>query len=241
MNYQILKLKSGEEIISDIISQTKTKYTLKNPYIFIYDTSLDMNTGIPFEMTIVKDWLHLSDEKTIMVPINHVVSLIVPSPSAKALYINEMKRSKEFKRVEKLIKKNNKDMNKNLENVDTPPQGKEFNPQEMMNVMNQLFGNMMPNEDETPEEQYNTVHKKRNNPRNNQPMIHMSMVFPPEVIIELMEAGIIQLNDMKKLAKEVKRKMRYTGDETHRPDFGNKYSDWNPDLGSDDYKSPKAS
>ena len=64
----------------------------------------------------------------------------------------------------------------------------------------------------------------------------MNMLFPPEVLIDLMESGIINVNDINKIAKEIKNKLKYTGDERHRKDFGNKLSDWNPDINSDDYK-----
>lgn len=66
-------------------------------------------------------------------------------------------------------------------------------------------------------------------------MIYMSMVFPPEMIMNLITSGILDPRDIQKMIKEVKKKNKFTGDEKERKDFGNKFSDWNPDPNSDDY------
>jgi hypothetical protein len=70
---------------------------------------------------------------------------------------------------------------------------------------------------------------------NGQEMIYMSMVFPPEMIMNLITSGILDPRDLQKMIKEVKKKNKFTGDEKDRKDFGNKFSDWNPDPNSDDY------
>ncbi len=62
------------------------------------------------------------------------------------------------------------------------------------------------------------------------------MMIPSEAIMNLITSGLLNPEDLLKMIKEVKKKNRFTGDEKHRTDFGNKLSDWNPDPGSDEYK-----
>ena len=61
------------------------------------------------------------------------------------------------------------------------------------------MGNMMPNAGDLEDDFFPNPKDKMFD----RPMIQMSMIFPPEVIIELMESGIINVNDVKKIAKEV--------------------------------------
>ena len=88
MNCKILKLKSGEEVIS-ILTETKGKYTLKNPMLFRSTTMMDMS-GRPYDMTTLKDWLYNSDEKTISIPRSHVASMVEPSQKCKTMYLQQL-------------------------------------------------------------------------------------------------------------------------------------------------------
>ena len=67
------------------------------------------------------------------------------------------------------------------------------------------------------------------------PMIYLSMVIPPECIMNLMTAGILDPEHLLEMIKEVKKKNNFTGDEKNREDFGSKFTDWNPDPKSSDY------
>lgn len=238
MKSQLIKLKSGEEIICDIVTISKTKYQLTNPYIFKSTTMINPFLGLPYDLTTLKDWLMLSDIKKITIPANHIVSTIQPSPSTIKMYKMELKRVKQLSKPTNPNIAPNKISNDEFKNF-------------IENVFNNLIENkleadpemdpelLLNSENDTYDQQnaYNEAFppRKRKSSKN-RPMIEMSMIFPPEVIIELMEAGIINVNDVNILAKDVKRKLRYTGDERHRKDFGNKMTDWNSDLNSDDYK-----
>lgn len=230
MNCQILKLKSGEEIICEIIEQTKTKCTIKDPFAFKPIVVMDMTNGQPIDMITIKDWLIISDCKTTTIPTNHVASFIIPSKDSIILY------TKEKKRIATLLKKPKKKSAKALPPVD-PATEEDLRAQadqygaDFFNMMEEMLDKMLPEDKHTNDTEDMDPHLRRRGP-----MIHMSMVFPPEVIIELMEAGIINVNDLKKIAKDVKKKMKYTGDEKHRTDFGNKFSDWSIDPEHGDYK-----
>lgn len=259
MKCQLIKLKSGEELVCDIGIKTKTKCELINPYVVRTTIMINPVMGLPYDMTILKDWLILSDIKKINIPVNHIVNILKPSISTQNLYKEEIKRSKNIKKQAKNPKTNGKAASSPDPITDIVPKNKEVNNTEMKNFIEDLFGNIFNNETEpmdgllpqndlsdsmTPEDQYTdpidsyneAFPPKKRKSNKNRPLIQMSMLFPPEVIIDLMEFGIINVNDINKIAKEIKNKLKYTGDERHRKDFGNKLSDWNPDLNSDDYK-----
>ena len=61
------------------------------------------------------------------------------------------------------------------------------------------------------------------------------MVIPPEAIMNLITSGILEPDMLLKMIDEIKKRNKFTGDEKGREDFGNQFSDWNPDPLSDDY------
>ena len=225
MKCQILKLKSGEDIICAVSIKAKTKYILTDPYIFKSTTMVNFDTGLPYDVTVIKDWLMLTNIKTITIPANHIAGSSTPSKEAKALYVKELEKIKKLKLSKKIPPSvPNSDSSKSLNPRDFEKEIQEF----MNKIMESTMPPQMPKEEDD-------FFSPPNQNAFNRPMIQMSMIFPPEVMIELMESGIINVNDLKKIAKEVKKKLKFTGDEKHRPDFGNKLTDWNPDPKSDDY------
>lgn len=218
MNCKILKLKSGEEVIS-ILTESKGKYTLDNPMLFRSTTLMDQ-MGRPFDMTTLKDWLYNSDIKSITIPRSHVVSLVEPSQKCRTMYLDQLS---------------------NLSAVSTEVVSQEDRAnaeKEMEDMFNELFEKFGPGGeglDEKgvpfPDEETEIGMEKMDGKQ----MIYMSMVFPPEMIMNLITSGILDPRDIQKMIKEVKKKNKFTGDEKERKDFGNKFSDWNPDPNSDDY------
>ena len=53
--------------------------------------------------------------------------------------------------------------------------------------------------------------------------------------MNLITAGVIEPQVLLNMIDEVKKRNRFTGDEKNRKDFGNNFSDWNPDPNSGDY------
>lgn len=218
MNCRILKLKSGEEVIS-ILTESKGKYTLENPMLFRSTTLMDQ-MGRPYDMTTLKDWLYNSDKKVITIPKSHVATLVEPSEKCRSMYLQQLT---------------------NLSVVSTEVVTEEDSTQaerEMEDMFNELFekfgsGGEGLDEKGVPfaEEETEIGMEKMDGKQ----MIYMSMVFPPEMIMNLITSGILDPRDIQKMIKEVKKKNKFTGDEKERKDFGNKFSDWNPDPDSDDY------
>lgn len=218
MNCKILKLKSGEEVIS-ILTESKGKYILENPMLFRSTTLMD-HMGRPYDMTTLKDWLYNSDQKTITIPRSHVASLIEPSEKCRSMYLQQLTNLSAVS-TEVVTNEDRIEAEKEME--------------EMFNELFEKFGPGGGGLDEKgnpfPDEETEIGMEKMEEKQ----MIYMSMVFPPEMIMNLITSGILDPRDIQKMIKEVKKKNKFTGDEKERKDFGNKFSDWNPDPNSDDY------
>lgn len=90
--YKILKLKSGEEIITKILGQQKGKFILERPMIF---KTLHMMDGLgrQKEITVLKDWLQFTDEITTNIPKDYIATFLKPDKSSSELY--ELQKEKE--------------------------------------------------------------------------------------------------------------------------------------------------
>lgn len=218
MNCKILKLKSGEEVIS-ILTESKGKYTLDNPMLFRSTTLMDQ-LGRPYDMTTLKDWLYNSDQKSISIPRSHVASLVEPSEKCRTMYLQQLT---------------------NLSAVSTEvvtEEDRAHAEKEMEDMFNELFEKFGPGGEGLDEKGAPFADEETEigmEKMDGKQMIYMSMVFPPEMIMNLITSGILDPRDIQKMIKEVKKKNKFTGDEKERKDFGNKFSDWNPDPNSDDY------
>jgi hypothetical protein len=235
MNCKILKLSNGEELIADVEEQSDS-FLIHNPMVFLTSTMSDMN-GIPVDVTFLKDWLNNSDNKSINIQKDRVVAITDAGKKTAEYYDMEKKKNdSEQKEI------SDEEMKNFIENVDK--------------MVEDLFQakqeEEMNNYDEsTPYEEYEEQlerkrrkkrKKKKESPFNmipkefqERPMIYLNMVIPPEALMNLISAGILDVEMIQTMVDEVKKKNKFTGDEKTRKDFGNKFSDWNPDPKSDDY------
>jgi len=73
-------------------------------------------------------------------------------------------------------------------------------------------------------------------PSKSKNFITMSMFLPPEALLSLVDAGLIDVEDVMDLIETLNGKVKrteYTGDDEERQkeeDFGNEWTDWSPDL-----------
>lgn len=239
--YKIMKLRSGEEIISRISNSNDKKITVERPMCF---RSIMMQDpyGVPKDILIMKNWIPLSVDNHIDIPKDHIVSYINPNPDAISLYESEKEREDtkskltEFKKQNPLdddeeFKKMMKFLSENTQKLD-----------EMMNDIEKV--------DE----------KKPQEKKNDEDMIFMNMMFPPEMLIDLIESDLIDPEVFGEMYKDIKKSRKkkpshpkgkkaapkkgfsegnstkFTGDQSDHKDFGNRWTDWNPDLSSEDYK-----
>ena len=222
MNYKIIKLNNGEEIIGEV-TENEYSVVVNRPMVFVTATMSDPS-GIPMDVTFMKDWLNHSDTKT--VEIEKAKIIILADPGQKTIDHYNVEITKKESINDKLTNDFNQEMNKILDQF----------------IEDALINDMTNYESANPFQEPSKKKKKkrkqhRDVDRVDEPqMIYLSMMIPPEMLMNMVTSGIIDPEAIKVMIDEVKKKNRFSGDEKIRKDFGNKYSDWNPDPSSDDYK-----
>ena len=234
MNLKILKLKSGEEIACQVLEETELQIKVFQPMIFRVVSSYDAD-GNPCDVTTLHDWLINTDDKNVSIPSNHITFMTEPNKATKKLY--EIESIKEFdpKTYKTTVRENNitelpsvdvfgaflDELIKQAKNVPEYPLQEQ--PISKKKRGSKQKKNILPPDmtDETELDRH---------------MIMMQLYIPAEAIMNMISSGILDPRVLLDMIKEVKKRNRFTGDEKNRKDFGDKYSDWNPDPNSDDYK-----
>jgi hypothetical protein len=236
-NLKVFKLVSGDEIIGDLLEGSEDNIIkINKPMIFRTSTVIDPK-GYPYDVTILKDWLVRTDTKIAEIPKAQVSLMFNPNEQTTKLYDLEIKRLEENP-SEELLKGH--DIMGDLPIKD-----------EINDLMDEFMDAMTDIANEKIEEQYQPQKKKKRKKQpkteeidlsaiipdelKKRPMIYLSMVIPPEAIMNLVTAGILDPEQLLSMIDEVKKANKFTGDEKKRKDFGNKFSDWNPDPESPDY------
>jgi hypothetical protein len=112
--YRILKLKSGEEIITKLVESEKGKLSMEFPMTFRTMLMTDPYTGSQREVTILRDWVSYTADKFIKIPRDLVISYSTPLKEAISLYEKE-KEKKQSDTKPKSIK-NLDSVKKDMEN-----------------------------------------------------------------------------------------------------------------------------
>jgi hypothetical protein len=226
-SYRVLKLQSGEEIIAKIKGRDRGRIILDNPMVFETSTRNDA-FGNAKEITFLKDWLINAVENTIRIPENFIISWLKPSPGVTRLY----------------------DLERNIKQDDTghdqfpsvagpgrkpkPQSGRPpFDMDSLLDAINSLGNNVDIDSDDP----------KINKPKDNSFFMHM--MIPPEMVRELFEQGMLDMDDIfdddddddddPAAHKEI-NEHKYTGDQNKEdPNYGNRWTDWNPNPNDDEY------
>jgi len=253
VNYKIIKLKSGEELIARIVNSSKTKLTLERPMCFRFVMIQDY-IGNPKEVIVAKNWTVLSIDNTVDIPSDFVLTFMNPSPEAITLY--ESEKNKQDVKI-----KLNEDPEQLKLKMDQDKIKKEYD--EMVRELEQddEFKKMMKMMSESAKGVVDDLTDPKKNQKKDDNMIFMNMMFPPELLVDLIESEMIdpeifgemyqdikknikkkKRSDQPKSKKEIKQNKpegqsdKYTGDQKNHKDFGNRWTDWNPDLSSEDYR-----
>jgi hypothetical protein len=226
--YKILKLRSGEELIAKICGESKGKLILERPMIF-KTVLLSSNYGTQKEITILKNWLSLSNDIETKIPKDFVATFLDPDNSVLELY----------------------DLEKRKEDVDPPSpkkiiQGGDIDnkpkkPKSISDILDKMT-------DENVQEMFESIQDDLKEMRESDEgfddfpdmgesknLINMSMFLPPEALLSLVDAGLLDIKDIQQLIDTMNNEYNknisdnYTGDETDRDDFGTKWTDWSPD------------
>ena len=240
MQIKLFKLVSGEEIIGEVVEASDDNlYSIDKPMVFKTSTMMD-NQGYPYDVTILKDWMIRTDTKIAHIPKNQISFVSDPNEQTIKLYNLELKRI-ENSEGEEIV--NTEDIKDEMGSID------EQNIDQIMNnFLNSISDISNESDFSRPKKSSRRKRRKKSPPPGElnlesfipdelkkRPMIYLSMVIPPEAIMNLITAGILDPEQLLAMIDEVKKKNKFTGDEKKRDDFGNKFSDWNPDPESEDY------
>lgn len=231
-NYKVIKLRSGEELIAEVVGSDDGKVTLLKPMVFktiVMQDPMGIAEGI-----VLKNSLTFGNQKETTIPSDFIATTLEPTKDVMTYYLAEKDREDVLYQktpVEEFAgNKENKEDQKKISN------------QEVEKMLSDIFGQIF-GEEEEPK-------KVKRSKKNKEEIIHMNMVFSPEALAHMINEGMIDPRDImdmirhfeldkpkrKKKNRESINDKKFTGEEKDRKDFGNKWTDWNPDPNSNDYK-----
>jgi len=247
MNIKVLKLRSGEEIACQILEQDTAVCKIFQPMLFKTVSSYD-EVGRPYDITTLTDWLINTDDKNINLPSDHIVFVTEPNTYSLELYTLESER--EFNSpiesdIVDMDELNSGEMDalgtiEDLSNLplEEAPSSNEKEPLDIFAMfLEQLTNNpnMMFDQNSHKKRRPMESSEDEDDSSKDRHMILMQFYIPAAAIMNLVTSGMLEPKVLKNMVREVKKRNKFTGDEKDRPDFGNKFSDWNPDPKSDDY------
>ena len=235
--YKVIKLKSGEELIAEVADSNSEKIKLIKPMIFKTMFVSDQN-GNPKEGVFLKNWLAFGSQTETTIPSDFIATMLEPTTEVMTYYISE-KEKQDIGYTKSPIPEQKQEKTNSPKNI-----------QEYEKMIEDMFENIF--EDLDLDQKLTEINKKSKKMPKAEHIIHMNMMFSPEALAHMINEGMIdprEIMDMIEhfnLPKKSKRKRKnnkesindkkYTGDEKERKDFGNKWTDWNPDPNADDYK-----
>ncbi len=251
-------MNNGDEVITRITDSDPEYLIIERPMVFKSFLTQD-HTMRPKEVVIIKNWSVFSLEKIFSIPRSSIMMTSTPCEQAIKMYEIEKRRQDNDENIIKLKKDIEDEIDKMIENHigehgDPLDEQTEEDFKKMMEYLSentQKMKDIMDNEDPT-----NKPRKKSSD----EEMVYMNMMFPPDVIIDLVESGAIDPELFGEMYMDIKSKMKkqppkkkakkkptskkpnekisdeYTGDEVDRKNFGNLWSDWSDDPSSKDYQ-----
>ena len=223
--YRILKLKSGEQIIAKLKGEERGKIIIERPMVFMTRIVMDPYSGRQRELTVLKNWLAHTNEIETRLPKDYIATYLVPDSDVMELYGLE-KEKEDVDTKEPKITNLTELMKKDMERKNI---GEDMMPEDIENLIDMMKDAI----DENPDllDDIDEMEKPLN-----KNFITMSMMLPPEALMTLVDAGLIDEEDILDLIENLNGKSnqtKYTGDDEKRQkekDFGNRWTDWSPDL-----------
>ncbi len=253
LNIRVFKLRSGEELVAEVIGRVRGKITINRPMKIVTNISTDPISGTKRNMMYLCDWLGSSTQIKVNLPTDFIVVDLPPDPDVTLLYKKQMSmddNGKDFSDpffpvTDKDIKKMADDVYKNIEKMLKECDGHLPTKEEKLDQF--PFGEFgkipfPPNERKTP------------------PMVQFAISIPNEIMVDWIERGFIEylkdcISDFmnvdfidelmeaeEKIKKSKKRKMpkksKIQKEEWSEPpesekksdQFGNNIKDWSPYL-----------
>ena len=238
--YKILKLKSGEEIITKIVGSTSNKITLERPMVF--KTGFQMShDGRKREITFLRDWLQNTNEIKIDIPKDHVASFLVPSTKVSRLYDFE-KESQDVNGVEEYIDETPKipmpPKNDPMKNIFDDLYNEMSKKTTIDDILKDLIKNKEEDSDKTLQGFLDSIEDSKefdqmmDETMDEQEFIILNMMFPPKMLRDMIDRGIIDPKELGQILDSTDNGLsdKYTGDQKDRKDFGNRWTDWPFDI-----------
>jgi hypothetical protein len=242
--YRILKLRSGEEIIARIRGEQEGKLILERPMVF-KSVMVSSSYGTQKEITVLKNWLSFTDAIETKIPKDFIATYLEPDHTVVELY----------------------NLEKEKEDVNPPAprkivDAKDINKEDIPHISNSLNDMMSKMSDENVRDMMDMINDDIENmpfppdAEEGEHMISLSMFLPPEALLTLVEAGLLDIEDVQKMIdimsnppkqetskhpfnpwnawfqKNNGKNGKYTGDDEERKssdDFGQQWEDWSPD------------
>ena len=224
--YRILKLKSGEQIIARLRGEERGKIVIERPMVFMTRVIMDPYSGRQRELTVLKNWLNHTNEIQTSIPKDYIATYLVPDTDVLELYSLEKNKEDNNPKKPKLT-----DMSEYSKNNE-PDFNDEASPIE--NLISDVMKDALNENPDLLDDIKNNMSEENN--INEKNFITMSMFLPPEALLSLVEAGLIDEDDILNLIENINgtvNRNKYTGDDEKRKesnDFGNLWTDWSPDL-----------
>ena len=227
-SYRILKLQSGEELITRIAGRKNDKLIIERPMIFKSSTITDPY-GRAKEITVLKNWLLYASHEQTTIPIDFVISFLKPDMDVLELYGLEKKKDDAQNRQKKnrIIKdtrgrryekkKDNFDSSEEIENMMNTFSKFKDNPDMLDRIMNDIK-NMNPDE---LEELKDESHEEFEN------VITMTLFLPPDALLTLIDSGLVEEDQIKSII-DVLNKNKPSNEWYDPKDYGNSWKDWSP-------------
>jgi len=239
-SYRIMKLKSGEEIITQIKGEVKGKFILFRPMLFETKYMID-GFGRQKEIITLKNWLEFTEQIQTKIPKDFIATILNPDEQSCKLYDLEMERED----TGQVTKKKVRDFTK-PDDPDDPDDPKENVENKLKSLFDfikssaddELLDDMFDKESEESEEDGNLMKEKEPDDDSvMQNIITMTMFFPPEALSSLVDSGFIQAEDFKNLIDSLSSNPNIPHNTSNKrkqeEDYGNDLDDWSPYL--DDY------
>jgi hypothetical protein len=108
--YRILKLRSGESVITKIVGKKNGKLMIENPMLMSITSMSDPWSGIRKEVLTLQNWLEYADQDRIGIPEDWIALFLTPDSQAVRLYETEIKQSEIS--MDELMQKQKEQMDK---------------------------------------------------------------------------------------------------------------------------------
>jgi hypothetical protein len=249
-SYRILKLKSGEEIITRIKGQKNGKLIIERPMIFKSSTIID-SYGRSKEITVLKNWLIYATHDQTSIPLDFITSFLKPDYDVMKLYHFEKKKDDHFKKQNKnkIVKsKNNQKISKENESFEDSDdieslvnfinQIKKGNEKNFLDKIMEDINNMDKKDlEELQNQAYDErtdMHDKYPNESDYSHFITMTLFLPPDTLMSFVENGLIEEEDVRNIINGLNNKINNDNldylENRDPEEYGNDYRDWSPYL-----------